>query len=98
MPTSDQHPAREILIDVSALPPCEPLELILAALEEITVGEYIRMRHRREPLLLYPILAERGFRHHTHPHGEDDFTILIWRAGDAVAEAGAKSLSNGYQP
>ncbi len=88
----------EILIDVSTLPPCEPLERVLAALEKLTDGDYIRMRHRREPLLLYPMLEDRGFHFLTVPHREDDFTILIWRAEDAEAAAGAKKIVNGNRP
>ncbi|MCP4044203.1 MAG: DUF2249 domain-containing protein [Gammaproteobacteria bacterium] len=84
----------EIYIDVSALPPCEPLDRALEAIEKIGKGEYIRMLHRREPMLLYPILEEQGFAYLTIAnHGNEDITVLIWKMDDSIAEAGARSFS-----
>ncbi|HJX11124.1 MAG TPA: DUF2249 domain-containing protein, partial [Candidatus Binatia bacterium] len=51
----------ERVLDVSDLPPPEPLEQVTAALGNLAPGDYLRILHRREPLLLYPWLEEHGF-------------------------------------
>jgi uncharacterized protein (DUF2249 family) len=76
----------EHLLNVSRLEPPEPLERVLAALESLGPGEYLRVLHSREPYLLYPILDERGFVWHTRPGGEVAFEIYIWRRDDAQAQ------------
>jgi len=69
----------ERVIDVSELEPCEPLERTLDALETLAPGERLCVLHRREPHLLYPILAERGYRWETTPGARSAFEIRIWR-------------------
>jgi hypothetical protein len=77
---------REHLLDVSDLPPPEPLEQCLAALEVLPPGVYLRVLHRREPYLLYPILDEGGFAYVTVTGERAPLEIFIWRRGDAAAE------------
>lgn len=81
--------ARERVLDVSRLPPPEPLERALAALSELAPGEYLRMLHWREPFPLYAVLADLGFAHAVRRGGEPPYEIRIWRRGDAEAEAAA---------
>ncbi len=81
-------PARARVLDVSDLEAPAPLERVLSELEDLAPGEYIRMLHRREPLLLYPILEQRGFAYRAGPGRATAFEILIWRRDDAAA-AGA---------
>lgn len=83
------------LLDVSALEPPEPLERALAAIETLAPGEHLRLRHRREPHLLYPILAERGFDHRTVVRGEASYEVFIWRRGDAAARRAVEHLRRG---
>lgn len=78
---------RERLLDVGALPPPEPLERILAALATLAAGQYLRVRHSREPYPLYAILDEHGFDHLTRRGRDTPFEILIWRRGDDAAHA-----------
>lgn len=78
---------RERLLDVSALPPPEPFERVLAALPELGPGEYLRMLHWREPFPLYAVLPELGFAYAVRAVQGLPFEILIWRRGDAAAEA-----------
>jgi hypothetical protein len=78
--------AREHLLDVSDLEPPEPLLRVLAELDTLARGEYLRMLHRLEPLPLYPILREHGFEHETRAGTHSAYEILIWRRGDTVAE------------
>jgi len=75
----------ERLLDVSELEPCEPLELSLAAAEDLGPGEYLRVLHRREPFPLYRILDDRGFAHRTVPGERTAFEIFVWRRTDPEA-------------
>lgn len=79
------------ILDVSELAPPEPMERILAELESLAAGEYLRVLHRREPWPLFPLLEQRGFRHDMRQRQPPGFAILIWRAADNVAEAAARS-------
>ncbi len=81
----------EHLLDVSALPAPEPLEVVLDALGHLDEGDYLRVLHRREPWPLFPILEERGFAYRLQPGQRSAFEILIWRKADADAEALASS-------
>ena len=76
----------EQILDVSELEPCEPLERTLAAIEKLGEGDYLRVIHRREPHLLYPMLEESGFAWRTCQRGPSRFEIFIWRQDDAGAE------------
>jgi len=78
-------------LDVSDLEPCEPLERTLAALTRFEAGDYLRVLHRREPRLLYPLLEKGGFSWSVRSGETSQFEILIWRQGDQVAETAALS-------
>jgi uncharacterized protein (DUF2249 family) len=69
------------VLDVRGLPPCEPLERTLAALDELAPGDELEVLIHREPHPLYAILAERGFlwRAATEPaaDGSTQYRILI---------------------
>jgi len=77
--------SKERVLDVRGLEPPEPLEMALDAIEVLQPGERLRMIHSREPCLLYPLLAQRGFNHLAEAAAEDHYEILIWRRGDAEA-------------
>ena len=72
-------------LDVSDLEPCEPLQRTLAALQTLKEGDYLRVLHRREPHLLYPLLEKSGFEWRTREGGEAAFEILIWPQRDRAA-------------
>ena len=78
--------AGERVLDVRGLEPCEPMERALEAIATLAEGEYLHLLHRREPHLLYPILAERGFAWRTVAESDSRFDVYIWRAGDRTAE------------
>lgn len=65
-------------LDVRGLPPCEPLERILAALDDLPADETLDVLIHREPFPLYALLAERGFAWRTEAAGEA-FRVLIAR-------------------
>ena len=78
------------LLDVSMLQPPEPMEQALAAIETLAAGEYLCLLHRREPLLLYPVLEKRGFSFRTEldaSAASPPYRIYIWRSADAAAGA-----------
>jgi uncharacterized protein (DUF2249 family) len=50
-------------IDVRGLNPPEPMLAILRLIETPDCGATVIVHHEREPLFLYPELAERGWRH-----------------------------------
>jgi hypothetical protein len=59
------------------------MERVLQAIALLRPGQSIRLLLHREPFPLYPLLAERGCRHHTERLADDSFVILI-RAADAA--------------
>ncbi len=77
-------------LDVSDLEPPEPLVKVLAKIDALAEGEYLHVRHRREPCLLYPNLEQRGFDHLSCSNGSE-FHIFIWRKEDGVAEQAVRA-------
>jgi uncharacterized protein (DUF2249 family) len=70
---------RERLLDVRELEPPEPLERALAELDTLAADECLRLVHRREPHLLYPILQREGFDFRTEMTADYTFIVRIWR-------------------
>ena len=81
----------ERVLDVSDLEPPEPLERILDALDQLGTGDWLHVRHRREPFPLYGFLQRLGYAWKTERTGEAAFDILIWPAAShpPVPPAGA---------
>ena len=84
----------EKLLDVSDLEPPEPFEQALAALAELSEGDYLRLLHRREPFPLYDILEQQGYTWHTRPGQTTEVEILIWRKADGAAGAAIRQAQN----
>ena len=78
---------RERVIDVSGLEAPEPFRVAIRAVHELAEGEYLCMRHRREPFPLYETLARIGFSHRVQKGEHSEYEILIWPAGDAALDA-----------
>lgn len=49
------------LLDVRGLPPCEPFDRIMAALDTLPPGETLEVLIHREPFPLYDWMRERGW-------------------------------------
>lgn len=64
-------------IDVHDLQPPEPMMKILKNLHRIDEKTLMLVHHHREPILLYPILEERGYRAYCEKIGNDNYKILI---------------------
>jgi Uncharacterized conserved protein (DUF2249) len=64
------------VVDARGLPPPEPLERTLDALDLLSgPGDAVVLLLHREPYPLYDILARNGFRHATR--SRDDGTVEI---------------------
>ena len=76
--------APEILIDARGLEPPEPMEKVLQALAQLRPGQTIQLLLHREPFPLYPILAERGYRHETRMAADGSYAILIRQSDEGT--------------
>ena len=64
-------------LDVRGLEPPAPMVTILEKLAELGAGAQLRVRHHREPVLLYDKLELRGYAARCERRGEGDFLIHI---------------------
>lgn len=71
---------RERLIDARLMPPPEPMERTLEALDDLAPGEEILLLLYREPFPLYPILRNNGYTHRTSLRDDGTFEIRIRHA------------------
>ena len=69
---------KEILLDCTMLESPEPLNLVIKNLENVNEKSYIKMIHRMEPMVLYGILNQNGFKHITQ-HIENQVQIYIYK-------------------
>ena len=67
----------EIRIDARGLAPPEPMEKVMHTLALLRPGQSIRLLLHREPFPLYPLLAERAYRHETWMEADGSYVILI---------------------
>jgi tRNA 2-thiouridine synthesizing protein A len=74
----------EHVVDARWLPPPEPLELTLAALNALGDGDRLRLLIHREPFMLYPILDEWRYGYQTLAKDDGSYEILIWYKGPAA--------------
>lgn len=84
---------RERLLDVSGQEPPQPFVHITEALDSLQPGEYLRVRHHREPFPLYAQLPEWGFRYLVRPGHGCAFEIFIWRDDDRETGAAVQRLA-----
>jgi len=77
----------EQILDVSMLEPCQPLEQSIEAVRKLVAGDFLKVIHRREPSLLFPMLDQMGFSWRCEQTGNTRYEIYIWSSGDLVAES-----------
>ena len=75
--TASEGMVMERRLDVRHLEPPEPMELILDALDELPAGDWLRVRHRREPYPLYNVLRSMDFSWRSKWEG-GELDLLIW--------------------
>ena len=69
-------------LDVRGLEAPEPLERILDALNTLQDDEQLDITHWREPLLLYPVLAENGWQYRTEYDKQARTWLISIRKGN----------------
>lgn len=67
-------------IDVRGLDPPEPMLAILRLIEQPDCGPTVIVHHEREPMFLYPELAERGWRHEIVAGDPGEVRLQLTRA------------------
>ncbi len=82
----------ERVVDVRGMELPEPLLRALAALDGLAAGEYLHLLSHRDPVLLYPMLAQQGFLCESHDRA-GTVHVLVWRDGDVAAEQAARAVS-----
>ncbi len=83
----------ERILDVRGLEQPEPLIRVLAALGELAAGEYLHLLSHRDPVLLYPLLAQQGFVCEKPVGHAAIVELLIWHEGDYTAEQRVREQS-----
>ena len=68
------------VLDVRGLEPPQPLEMVLEEAARLEPGQRLHVIHFREPCLLYPLLAKRGFAHGVVFSNDERFEFEVWRA------------------
>jgi len=81
-------------LDVRDLEPCEPLDQTLAAVRALNTGEYLRVLHRRQPNLLFPMLEQSGFQWSCIKCSEGHYEVLVWQKEDSESEAEASAYAS----
>ena len=66
-------------IDVRGLPPPQPLVAILRLVRSIVGGTPVTVHHDRDPVMLYPELAEIGWQAERIPADEGEVRLLLRR-------------------
>lgn len=64
-------------IDVRGLPPPEPFEKIMHALQTLPAAAQLQVLIHREPYPLYEVLRDSGYAWQTEMLAEDRFRIII---------------------
>lgn len=76
---NEWHAADGIHIDVRGLSPPEPMVAILTLLEHRDTNDRVIVHHDREPVFLYPELAERGWKHEIISGESGEVRLLLTR-------------------
>jgi TusA-related sulfurtransferase len=66
------------LLDVSDLPPPEPLERVLDALADLPAGDSLKVRLPMEPVLLYSMLRSMGLAWERNAEPGGTVELVIW--------------------
>lgn len=75
------------IVDARWLEPPEPMELTLAALDNLAPNERVLLLIHRTPLMLFPILDEWGFAYQTNSKDDGTYEILIWQKELAASKS-----------
>lgn len=67
-----------VTLNVSDLPPPEPMEQILLALSKLTSNQMLKVTHRKEPFPLFEKLGKSNFAFHSKKLAPNQFVIHIF--------------------
>jgi tRNA 2-thiouridine synthesizing protein A len=74
----------ERIIDARLMPPPEPFERTMEALDALPDGEILQLWLYRDPHPLYRALDLSGYRHQTTVRDDGTHVIAIWRGPPAA--------------
>jgi TusA-related sulfurtransferase len=77
LPGKHWYEEDELHIDVRGLPPPEPMVAILRQLDRAGQNGPVTVHHDREPIYLYPELAERQWAHSIIPGDEGEVRFKL---------------------
>ena len=77
LPGKHWQEADGLHIDVRALPPPDPMVAILGQIEHPDQSGPITVHHDREPIYLYPELAERGWQYQIIPGEPGEVRLIL---------------------
>lgn len=80
-------------LDVSELEPPQPMHEITAALQQLTHGEVLAVKHRRKPIPLFEMIAGR-FEYLCEEITSSHFQLYFWHIDDCKAKALEKQLNH----
>lgn len=89
---------QECFLDVSDLEPPEPLVRALDAVKALSEEQYLHLKHRRKPCLLYENIEPLGFVTETRDGGEGMCEVFIWKKGNEAVERVARSAAKALPP
>ncbi|MGB5065157.1 MAG: DUF2249 domain-containing protein [Candidatus Competibacter sp.] len=69
--------APEIVVDGRGLEPPEPMERVMAALDQLQPGQQLRFLIHRQPYPLYDILRRHRYTYTVEARADGHFEILI---------------------
>jgi hypothetical protein len=95
MPSASPDALTEVRIDVRGLEPPEPMVRTLEALEVLPAACALLHINVRVPLLLLPILRERGFDFQVDESRPGEVRVLIWRSSPELASPSFASPTRG---
>jgi hypothetical protein len=73
-----------IIVDVSELPPPEPMTVILTALARLNKRDCLLVTHRRQPFPLYEKLLQAGWAYHCQTHDDEHVSLYIYHQVDSL--------------
>lgn len=84
-------------LDVSELEPPQPMHQITAALQKLSAGNVLAVKHRRKPVPLFEMIAGR-FEYLCDEITTSHFQIYFWQVKDDEAKNLAEHLFIEKQP
>lgn len=70
---------KAVFIDVSELPPPEPMTMILSALDKLPKKHYLKIKHSRIPYPLFTHLNKNNWCYQYGKSNEVTITLYIYR-------------------